>query len=44
MASIGPIITVMISGLWSQHMVRRQRIKARRAAAVADEHEVNSIL
>ena len=44
MASIGPIITVMISGLWSQHMVRRQRIKARRAAAVADEQEVKSIL
>ena len=44
MASIGPIITVMISGLWSQHMVRRQRIKARRAAVVADEQEVKSIL
>jgi hypothetical protein len=44
MASIGPIITVMISGLWSQFMIRRQRIKARRATLVAGEKEVQSIL
>ncbi len=44
MASVGPIITVMSTGLWSQYSVRWQRRKARRTALVAGEQEAQSIL
>ncbi|MEN8261718.1 MAG: DUF1538 family protein, partial [Pseudomonadota bacterium] len=44
MASIGPIITVMISGLWSQYSVYRYAKKAERAAVVTAEQEVQSVL
>jgi hypothetical protein len=44
MASVGPIITVMCTGLWSEYSVRRQRRKARQTALVAGEQEAQSIL
>ncbi len=37
MASIGPIITVMLTGLWSRYRLYRQRLAARREPA-ADVH------
>ena len=35
MASIGPIISVMITGLWSQHIVTRQAKVAEKAAVIS---------
>jgi hypothetical protein len=44
MASIGPIITVMITGLWAEHKARRQVRAARRESSILKEREVQSIL
>jgi hypothetical protein len=42
MASIGPIITVMLSGLWSQHRARQQLRAAEQADTSAAEGEVQT--
>ena len=42
MASIGPIITVMITGLWTQFKARRQRKAALAGVAVSTETEAQS--
>ncbi len=44
MASIGPIISVMISGLWSNYMANRQAKAAEQGPVIAVEEEVQSIL
>ena len=44
MASIGPIITVMITGLWSHHKVRKQTMAATGAAPVTHEQEAKSLI
>jgi hypothetical protein len=44
MASIGPIITVMIIGLWAEHKAKRQMRAARRESSILKEQEVQSIL
>ena len=44
MASIGPIITVMIIGLWAEHKAKRQMRAARRESSILKEREVQSIL
>jgi len=44
MASIGPIITVMISGLWARFKANRQVRAARKAAVISKEQEVQAIL
>ena len=42
MASIGPIITVMITGLWTQFKARRQRKAAHAGVAMSTETEAQS--
>jgi len=42
MASIGPIITVMITGLWSRHKARKQILAATETAPVGREQEATS--
>ena len=42
MASIGPIITVMITGLWTQFKARRQRKAALAGVAMSTETEAQS--
>ena len=44
MASIGPIITVMISGLWARFKANRQVRAARQTAVISKEQEVQAIL
>jgi hypothetical protein len=44
MASIGPIITVMISGLWARFKTNRQMRAARQETAISNEQEVQAIL
>ena len=44
MASIGPIITVMITGLWARHKARRQTDAATRARPETHEQEAEAIL
>jgi len=44
MASIGPIITVMISGLWARFKTNRQMRAARQETAISKEQEVQAIL
>ncbi|UCC57302.1 MAG: DUF1538 domain-containing protein [Gammaproteobacteria bacterium] len=44
MASIGPIITVMISGLWSRYKVRKQREAALRMVSVTTQQEAQALL
>jgi hypothetical protein len=44
MASIGPIITVMITGLWARHKVRAQTRAASRFPAETHEQEAEAIL
>ncbi len=44
MASIGPIITVMITGLWARHKVRAQTRAASRVPAETHEQEAEAIL
>jgi len=44
MASIGPIITVMITGLWSRHKARKQILAATETAPVGYEQEATSLL
>jgi len=44
MASIGPIITVMLSGLWSRYQIYRQSMAAAGAAESNPEQEVQAIL
>jgi hypothetical protein len=44
MASIGPIISVMISGLWSQYKARRQTAVAERQAIMLSTVEANGAL
>jgi hypothetical protein len=44
MASIGPIITVMISGLWARFMANRQARAAMQETVISKEQEVQGIL
>jgi hypothetical protein len=44
MASIGPIISVMISGLWSNYTANRQAKAAEQGPVIAAEEELRSIL
>jgi hypothetical protein len=44
MASIGPIITVMLTGLWSRHQINRQGRTAARKKVVSHEKEAQVIL
>jgi hypothetical protein len=44
MASIGPIITVMLTGLWSRYKVARQVRKATQTPVVGQEKEVQAIV
>jgi hypothetical protein len=44
MASIGPIITVMITGLWARHKVRTQTRAATRLPSATHEQEAEAIL
>jgi hypothetical protein len=44
MASIGPIIAVMITGLWSRHKVRKQTLAATETAPVGHEQEATSLI
>jgi hypothetical protein len=44
MASIGPIISVMITGLWSRHKVRKQTRAATGTAPVGHAQEARSLL
>jgi len=44
MASIGPIITVMITGLWARFKANREVRAAQQAAVVSKEQEVQAIL
>jgi hypothetical protein len=44
MASIGPIITVMITGLWSRHKARKQTEAALHAVSVSTEQEAQTLL
>jgi hypothetical protein len=44
MASIGPIITVMLTGLWSRYKVERQARKAAQAPEIKHENEVQAIV
>jgi len=43
LASIGPIISVMISGIWSQYKAARQAKAAERSAVIDIDEGVNSI-
>ena len=44
MASIGPIITVMLTGLWSRYQVHRERRAALRAPAAAVPAEAEGVI
>jgi hypothetical protein len=44
MASIGPIISVMITGLWARHKVRMQAEAATRVPAETHVQEAEAIL
>jgi len=44
MASIGPIITVMITGLWSRRKARKQTLAATETAPVGNEQEATSLI
>jgi len=44
MASIGPIIAVMITGLWSHHKASQQSLAATETAPAAHEQEAASLL
>jgi len=44
MASIGPIISVMITGLWARHMTRRQTDEAIRVPRETHEQEAEAVL
>jgi len=44
MASIGPIITVMLSGLWSRYQINRQATAAAEATTSSPEREVQAVL
>ena len=44
MASIGPIITVMISGLWARFKAERQVRAARHETVISREQEAQAIL
>jgi hypothetical protein len=44
MASIGPIITVMLTGLWARHKVQAQTRPATRISPVTLEQEAEAIL
>ena len=44
MASIGPIITVMITGLWSRYKVRKQTEAALQAISVSTGEEAQALL
>ena len=44
MASIGPIITVMITGLWARYKVKKQARAATRTVPVTPEQEAEAIL
>jgi hypothetical protein len=44
MASIGPIITVMITGLWSRHKISKQTMAATGEMPVAHEQEATSLI
>jgi len=44
MASIGPIISVMITGLWARHKVRMQTEAATRVPAETHVQEAEAIL
>ncbi len=44
MASIGPIITVMITGLWARHKVKAQTRAASRAPSETHEQEAEAVL
>jgi hypothetical protein len=44
MASIGPIITVMLSGLWSRYKVRRETRSTTKAPSAPHEQEVQAVL
>ena len=44
MASIGPIITVMLSGLWSRYQVKRQARAAAETLTPSPEQEVQAVL
>jgi hypothetical protein len=44
MASVGPIITVMLTGLWARHKVKVQTEAATRAFAETHEQEAEAIL
>jgi len=44
MASIGPIITVMITGLWARYKVKAQTRAATRALSMRPDQEAEAIL
>ena len=44
MASIGPIITVMLTGLWSRYQVHRERQAALKAPATAAPAEAEGVV
>jgi hypothetical protein len=44
MASIGPIISVMITGLWARHITRRQTEEAARVPRETHEQEAEAVL
>ena len=44
MASIGPIITVMLSGLWSRYKVGREARAAENAPTISHEKEVQGVI
>jgi hypothetical protein len=44
MASIGPIITVMLTGLWSRYKVSRESRSALQAASTTHQTEVQAVL
>ena len=44
MASIGPIITVMLTGLWSRYQVHRERQAALEAPATAAPAEAEGVI
>ena len=44
MASIGPIITVMITGLWARHKVKAQTRAASRVSSETHEQEAEAVL
>jgi hypothetical protein len=44
MASIGPIITVMLSGLWSHYKVNRETKAAEKAPVISREKEVQAVV